>query len=111
MLFASGFYSSLLHAQDPPTFIASSYGRALLVKLALVFVIVALAGVNRIWLLPRFTLKRGNGLRTALRAELVVLVTVFVATGILSTRPLPHSGEAPNVGANLQSLWSYLNAR
>lgn len=111
LLFASGFYSSLLHLQDPPAFVASPYGRVLGVKLFLVFVIVALAGVNRVWLLPRFTLTSSNGLRTALRAELVILVTVFVATGILSTRPLPHSGDVPDVTVNLQALWSYLNAR
>lgn len=110
LLFASGIYSSLLHLQDPPAFVASPYGRVLGVKLFLVFVIVALAGINRVWLLPRFSATGGGGLRTALRAELAVLVTVFVATGVLSTSPLPHSGDPPGVLTNLQSFWTYLIA-
>lgn len=80
------------------------------VKLFLVFVIVALAGINRVWLLPRFSATSRGGLRAALRAEVVVLVTVFVATGVLSTSPLPHSGDLPGVIANLRSFWIYLIA-
>jgi putative copper export protein len=110
LLFASGIYSSLLHLQDPPAFVASPYGRVLGVKLFLVFVIVALAGINRVWLLPRFSATGGGSLRMALRAELAVLVTVFVATGVLSTSPLPHSGDLPGVIANLRSFWTYLIA-
>lgn len=110
LLFASGIYSSLLHLQDPPAFVASLYGRVLGVKLFLVFVIVALAGINRVWLLPRFSVTGGGGLRTVLRAELALLVTVFVATGVLSTSPLPHSGDFPGVSANLRSFWTYLIA-
>lgn len=108
LLFASGLYSSLLHLQDPPAFVASPYGRVLGIKLFLVFVIVALAGINRVWLLPRFSTTGRGGLRTALRAELVVLVTVFVVTGVLSTSPLPHSGEMPGVLTNLETFWTYL---
>lgn len=108
IIFASGLYSSLLHLQNPPAFVASSYGRVLGVKHLLVFVIVALAGVNRVWLLPRFSETGRGGLRTALRAELAVLVTVFVATGVLSTSPLPHSGEIFGVLTNLGAFWTYL---
>ena len=110
LLFASGLYSSLLHLQDPPAFVASPYGRVLGVKLVLVFVIVALAGINRVWLLPRFSTTNTGGLRAALRAEVALLVTVFVATGLLSTSPLPHSGDMPGVVANLRSFWAYLSA-
>jgi putative copper export protein len=111
LLFVSGFYSSLLHLQDPPAFIASPYGRVLGVKLGLVFLTIALAGINRFWLLPSFTARGALGLRVALRAELVVLVAIFVATGMLSTSPLPHPGDPLGVLANLQTLWRLLFAR
>lgn len=111
LLLASGLYASLLHLQDPPTFVASPYGRALAVKLGLVSMIVGLAGVNRFWLLPRFVARGADGLRTALRVELLLLAAVFVATGVLTTSPLPHSGEASSVLTSVRSLWIYLMTR
>ena len=110
LLFASGLYSSLLHLQDPPAFVASPYGRVLGVKVGLAGLTVGLAGLNRFWLLPAFNRGTG-GLPTALRAETVVLVAVFVATGVLSTSPLPHTGEMTGVLANVQTFWAYLWAR
>ena len=110
LLVASGLYSSLLHLQDPPAFVASPYGRGLGVKVGLALLTVGLAGLNRFWLLPTFARGRG-GLPTALRAETVVLVAVFVATGVLSTSPLPHSGEMTGVLANVQTFLAYLWAR
>ena len=110
LLFASGLYSSLLHLQDPPAFVASPYGRVLGVKVGLAVLTVGLAGLNRFWLLP--ALNRGSGgLRSALRAETAVLFTIFVATGVLSTSPLPHAGEMTGVLANVQTFWAYLWAR
>ena len=44
VLVASGLYSSLLHLQDPPAFVASPYGRVLGLKLSLVLLTVGLAG-------------------------------------------------------------------
>lgn len=110
LLFVSGLYSSLLHIQDPPAFVASPYGRVLGVKVGLALLTVGLAGLNRFWLLPTFARGRG-GLPTALRAETVVLVAVFAATGVLSTSPLPHAGEMTGVLANVQTFWAYLSAR
>lgn len=110
LLFASGLYASLLHLQDPPAFVASPYGRVLGVKIVLVLLTVGLAGLNRFWLLPAFGRGTG-GLPTALRAETAVLFTVFVATGVLSTSPLPHAGDATGVLNNLQTFWVYLWSR
>ena len=70
---------------------------------------VGLAGLNRFRLLP--AVNRGGGLPTNLRAETCVLAAVFVATGVLSTSPLPHSGEMTGVLANVQTFWAYLWAR
>ena len=80
------------------------------VKVGLALLTVGLAGLNRFWLLPTFGWGRG-GLPTALRAETVVLIAVFVATGVLSTSPLPHAGEMTGVLANVQTFWAYLWAR
>lgn len=111
VLFVSGIYSSLLHLQDPPAFVASPYGQTLGIKLVLVFVIIGLAGINRFWLLPNFSSRGASSLKVALRVELVVLAAVFVTTGVLSTSPLPHAGDSPGVLANLQTFWGYLLTR
>lgn len=91
LLATTGVYASLLHLSRPAELIGTPYGLALTLKLALVGTILLLAALNRWWLLP--TLRtRGEARRLghALKLEVGLLLTVFAATGLLTTRPLPH---------------------
>lgn len=91
ILGVTGSYATSLHVYDPVAFAQSAYGVTLFAKLALVAVILAIAAINRFRLLPAFA-KTGNvaTFQRALRLEALLLVAVFLITGILSTRPLPH---------------------
>lgn len=109
----TGVVSTLVHLSDPPTFVSSPYARSWLVKVAIVITVIACAGWNRLRLVP-LTLKRqgSNGLRVGISVELALLAAVFVATGWLSTSPLPHSADAGvNAFENLQGFIEYLKER
>jgi copper transport protein len=81
--------------------VEETYGRLLLVKIALVLVIVAMAAVNRYRLLPRVTGDGGHDerrlaatlVRRTVVAEAAVLVAVLGLTGFLTQKP--PGGEPP----------------
>lgn len=81
--------------------VEETYGRLLLVKVALVLVVVALAAYNRLRLVPQVgadaghdARRRGAGLvRRAVVAEAAVLVAVLGVTGFLTQKP--PGGEPP----------------
>ena len=107
-LFATGIYATLVHLQDPAGFAISPYGFVLYAKVFLVLVIVALAALNRFWLLPAFLrgaqqLRRVN-FRRVVRAEGTLLLAVFLLTGVLSTSALPHGDEHTSAWTNLVNL-------
>jgi putative copper export protein len=91
ILGVTGSYATSLHVYDAAVFVQSAYGVTLFIKLGLVTLILAIAAVNRFRLLPAFA-KTGKvtTFQKALRLEAALLIAVFVITGILSTRPLPH---------------------
>ena len=91
LLTATGIYASLLHLEQPAQLVTTPYGLALTVKLVLVNVILGIAALNRWWFLP--ALQRGGPQRLGqmLRLEAVLLITVFAATGLLTTRAPPHT--------------------
>ena len=103
-LFASGFYATLVHLQDPVGFATSPYGFVLYAKVFLVLVIVALAAFNRFRLLPAFLNEGSLRLKRTVRAEGVLLVAVFLATGVLTTSALPHGEEHTSAWTNLVNL-------
>ncbi|WP_418063698.1 copper resistance CopC/CopD family protein [Pimelobacter simplex] len=78
-----------------------TYGRLLLVKVALVLVVAAIAAVNRYRLLPRVTGDTGHDVRRqgaalvrrAVVAEAALLVAVLGVTGFLTQKP--PGGEPP----------------
>ena len=113
LLFATGAYTSLIHLQNPERFAASPYGRALMLKLLLVGVIVGLAAYNRMWLLPA-SLKGQLTARfqRVIQLEALTLIAVFITTGILTTSAMPHEpGLPPTALENLTTLLRYLGAR
>ena len=83
---------TLLHLHDPLSNATSTaYGRAWLGKLALVSVVVVLAGVNRFVHVPAFRRGATAGLRRLVRVEAALLTLVLIATAVLSTRPPVHA--------------------
>lgn len=84
-----------------PRLFGETYGRLLLVKVALVLVVAAIAAVNRYRLLPRVTGDTGHDVRRqgaalvrrAVVAEAALLVAVLGVTGFLTQKP--PGGEPP----------------
>ena len=91
LLTATGVYAGVLHLDTPATLATTPYGRALSVKLVLVALVLALAGLNRWVLLPRLT-ERGatRVFAQVMELEALLLILVFAITGVLTTSPLPH---------------------
>lgn len=109
----TGSVSTLVHLSDPPMFVGSPYARSWLVKILLVLTVLACAAWNRLRLVPLTRRERGfTRLRTGIGVELALLAAVFVATGWLSTSPLPHSADAGvNAYENLLGFVEYLKER
>lgn len=107
LLAVSGVYTALLHVSTPEILSGSPYGRALTLKNVLVLVIVAIAAVNRWWLLPR--LRQAGSSSSFLhlfRGEALLLLGVLALTGLLTTSALPHEpGVQPDP---LESLRNFL---
>lgn len=98
----TGTVNALVHAGDPDAFLASRYVTALVVKVALVVITVALAALNRFLLLPRLLAGADpSGIRVAMRVEAVLLTAVLVATGWLSTTAVPHDMSSMGAGVDV----------
>lgn len=106
----TGVVSTLVHLSDPPTFVGSPYARSWLVKVLIVATVIGSAAWNRVRLVPLTRKRSGTTrLRAGIGVELVLLAAVFVATGWLSTSPLPHSADAGvNAFENLLGFIEYL---
>lgn len=113
VLAVSGATMAVLVLQSWSDLLDTGYGRALLVKLGLVLVVLAVAGWNRFALLPRLSGAGPDGLtglRRALRHELGLLVAVVLVTGVLiSADPVPsvggvHQHSAPTSGPQTLAL-------
>jgi putative copper export protein len=92
LLVGSGTYMATLHLYGLEALTTTASGVSLVVKLALVALIVGLAGVNRWWLVPLLARRRHRPLRIAVRVESLLLALVLVATAVLSTREPAHDG-------------------
>uniref|UniRef100_UPI0018E514CE CopD family protein n=1 Tax=Desertihabitans aurantiacus TaxID=2282477 RepID=UPI0018E514CE len=99
VLAATGTTMAVLVLERWSDVLQTAYGRALLVKLALVAVVLAMAGWNRLVLVPR--LRRAEAaevaprLRRSMVDEVALLAAVAVFTGVLtSASPVPddHDG-------------------
>ncbi len=91
LLTATGVYAGVLHLDAPAMLTTTPYGRLLSLKLVLVAVILGLAAFNR-WVYLPALIERGatGGFAKVMRLEALLLLTVFAATGLLTTSPLPH---------------------
>lgn len=105
----TGFFSALVHTSEPATFVGSEYSWVLLAKILLVAVTIGIAAANRFVFLPRVRREEAvTSLRRAVTAEALLLITIFIATGMLTVSELPHSGAAStNVLENLSRLLNH----
>jgi copper transport protein len=80
VLAATGLYAILLHVPNLAALVGTAYGRALLTKLCLLTLVLALGGIS-------FLLRRRGPYGRLLGAELILALGVFVATGFLTSLP------------------------
>ncbi|HEX5631585.1 MAG TPA: CopD family protein, partial [Gemmatimonadales bacterium] len=89
-LAATGLFASWLHVRHPLLAWESTYGRVLLLKIALVAGVVAVGAVNWRRLTPQLTAPGGVArLARAARVELALAAAVFLVTAVLVATPLP----------------------
>jgi copper transport protein len=84
VLACTGLYAAVLHIPNPQALLATPYGRALIAKLALLSLLLAVGASN--------LLLRGRGpFGRLIVVELLLALGLFVATGFLTSLP-PASG-------------------
>jgi len=99
-LFITGAYNGWRGVGSPENLLGATYGKLLLLKLALVLVAAALGGHNRLFAMPkllealRLTTSTGGihaskRFTTVLRIEAVVLAAVLVVAAVLVASALP----------------------
>lgn len=89
-LAATGLFASWLHVRNPFLVWDSTYGRVLLLKIALVAGVAAVGAVNWRRLTPQLTSPGGVArLARAARGELALAAAVFLVTAVLVATPLP----------------------
>jgi copper transport protein len=81
-LVSTGVYASLVHVPSFEALVSTAYGRALIMKLGLVFVMLPIGAINMVD-------RGGEPFERMVYAELILAFGVFVATGFLSTLPPP----------------------
>jgi len=86
---ATGIVQSIVEVRTFPNLVDTAFGRAVLVKIALLGGIVALGALNRRRHLPRIAAS-GAALRRTLRAEIALGLAAIAATGALA-------GYAPSI--------------
>ena len=80
VLAATGLYAILLHVPNLAALVGTAYGRALLTKLGLLTLVLALGGIS-------FMLRSRGPSVHLLGAELILALAIFVATGFLTSLP------------------------
>ena len=82
VIVATGAYASLSYLQSPGDIITTAYGRALIMKLGLIVLLLATGGINLI--------DKGKGpFGRMVGLELVLAAGIFVAAGFLTSLPPP----------------------
>ncbi len=90
-LFMSGLFMSFSYMTEPASFLSSNYGFSLLAKTGMVLIIVSIATYNRFALMPKLLDSQTIlAFRETVRWEASLLCLVFILTGALTTRALPH---------------------
>lgn len=85
ILVVTGSYAALLQMPDLSALTGSPYGRALIMKLGMVALMLPIGAINLID-------RGGDPFSRMVAAELLLALGVFVATGFLTTLPPPEAG-------------------
>jgi copper transport protein len=102
-LLATGILQAVLELEGPLDLFNTGYGRAILVKAALLGALIGLGAINRQRLRPRLLAQARDGttpgatgllLRRVIRAELVLIGGVLAATAVLAALAPPASTQA-----------------
>ncbi len=92
----SGTVMAVVLLGEAAALTTTTYGRLLLTKVGVVAVVLAVAGVNRRWLVPRVVASPGpaawRSLRRTVSVEVALLTVVALLTGVLVTEPAPAAG-------------------
>jgi copper transport protein len=80
VLACTGLYAAVLHVPNPQALLATPYGRALMVKLALVTLLLGVGASN-------FLLRGRGPFGRLVILELLLALGLFVATGFLTSLP------------------------
>jgi putative copper export protein len=92
LILATGVYASLKNLWGPRALTETPYGRALLIKLALVVVVLGVAAVNRWVLIPSLNRRlRGARLGALMKVESLLLLAVLGVTAVLVSQSPPGS--------------------
>jgi putative copper export protein len=84
----AGGYLALQRLEAVSQLWTTPYGQLLLLKIALVALVIGVAGVNRLWLIPRIQAGQAKGLQTV-SLEAILIAGVLVASGILASTAPP----------------------
>lgn len=82
VLACTGLYASLLHVPSPRALVETPYGVALVIKLGLLSLLLAIGGTN-------FLLRGRGPFGRLIFVELLLALGLFVATGFLTSLPPP----------------------
>ena len=101
VVIVSGLVQTLIDVGSFADLLHTAFGRAILIKVVIVLVLLAIGAANRKWFIPRLAeAKRrcegpgtaGASLRTALRAEIALMAIVLgVSAALVSYSPAPGS--------------------
>ena len=91
LLLGSGVAIALVQLGNLAALWDTDYGRVLMFKLALVGLLLALAGVNRLWLTPRAERGEARPLRRAVRVEILMVLPILGAVALWQFTPPPRS--------------------
>ncbi len=83
----TGLYSALIHIDSLAALVSTTYGRTVILKVALYLLLVGLGAINLLILSPRVAQSKPSGLRWLGRtepAEMAIAVIILLAAGVLS---------------------------
>ena len=87
----TGIYAAIVRLPDPAALTRTPYGRALLIKVAAVTMILTIAAINRWVAIPWMTRRlTAVVLRRLVRVEALLVLVVLGLTGLLVSQPLPE---------------------
>ncbi|MGA7395847.1 MAG: copper resistance protein CopC [Solirubrobacterales bacterium] len=108
----SGTVQAVVEVNSFPALIDTAFGRAVLIKLVLFLILIAVAAKNRRRFIPALVSRRqknespgkaGVSIRRNLRIELILVTLVLAVTAALVSYPPPVAGQSGPVSGSVQT--------